>query len=247
MGREEDYDMQDEGGGVQIETLNEKIENRRYTGKEKDSYIPKMKTNTFQVGRNNSKKEDFIGYMTMLWPYLIITIVLFFGSLVMGYVSAANFPHIAENLMKEFSSRFAPILTMSPICILITIFLNNTFVSLVSLVLGIAVGIFPILFIASNGYFVGMVSYLVGQQKGFVFILFALLPHGIVELPTIFLSASIGLRLGHHVFLSLIGRPTEVRKEIKKGLNFYFSLIMPLLLIAAIIETFITPLILSFI
>ena len=34
-------------------------------------------------------------------------------------------------------------MTMGPIYILITIFLNNTFVSLISLVLGIAVGIFP--------------------------------------------------------------------------------------------------------
>ena len=247
MRREEDYGMRSEGEVVQIETRDERMENKKYARKEKDYYIAKMEANTFQVGRNNSKKDDFIGYMSMLWPYLIIIIFVFIGSLLMGYASAANFPHMAENLMKEFSSRFAPILTMSPIYILITIFLNNTFVSLVSLVLGIAVGIFPILFIASNGYFVGMVSYLVGQQKGFVFILLALLPHGVVELPTIFLSASIGLRLGHQVFLSLIGRPTEVRGEIKKGLKFYFSLIMPFLFIAAIIETFITPLILSFI
>jgi stage II sporulation protein M len=247
MGREENYGMRGEGEVLQIETRDERMENRRYAGKEKDSYIAKMEANTFQVGRNNSKKDDFIGYMSMLWPYLVIIIFVFFGSLLMGYASAASFPHMAANLMKEFSSRFSPLMTMGPIYILITIFLNNTFVSLISLVLGIAVGIFPILFIASNGYFVGMVSYLVGQQKGFVFILLALLPHGVVELPTIFLSASIGLRLGHQVFLSIIGRPTEVRGEITNGLRFYFSLIMPFLFIAAIIETFITPLILSLI
>jgi stage II sporulation protein M len=247
MVREEDYGMLGEGEVVQIETLDERIGNRRCTGKEKDSYIAKMEANIYQVGKNNSKKDDFIGYMNSLWPYLVIIIFVFFGSLLMGYASAASFPHMADNLMKEFSSRFAPLRTMSPIYILIAIFLNNTFVSLVSLVLGIAVGIFPILFIASNGYFIGMVSYLVSQQKGFIFILLALLPHGVVELPTIFLSASIGLRLGHHMFLSLTGRPTEVRGEIKKGLKFYFSLIMPFLFIAAIIETFITPLILGFI
>jgi stage II sporulation protein M len=230
MGREEDYGMLGEGEVVQIETLDERIGNRRYAGKEKDSYIAKMEANTCQVGKNNSKKDDFIGYMSILWPYLVIIIVIFFGSLLMGYASAASFPHMADNLMKEFSSRFAPLRTMSSIYILIAIFLNNTFVSLVS-----------------NGYFVGMVSYLVGQQKGFIFILLALLPHGVVELPTIFLSASIGLRLGHHMFLSLIGRPTKVRGEIKKGLKFYFTLIMPFLFIAAMIETFITPLILGFI
>ena len=93
----------------------------------------------------------------------------------------------------------------------------------------------------------GVISYIVGQQKGFLFILLALLPHGIIELPMVFLSASIGLRLGHHVFLYLIGRPTEIKREFKEGLKFYFHWIMPLLFVAAIIETFITPLILSLI
>jgi stage II sporulation protein M len=136
---------------------------------------------------------------------------------------------------------------MSPLYILLMIFLNNAFVSLVSLVLGIALGVLPILFIASNGYFVGVISYIVGQQKGFLFILLALLPHGVIELPMVFLSASIGLRLGHQVFLYLIGRPTEVIKEFIRGLMFYFLLIVPLLFVAAIIETFITPVIISFV
>ena len=64
MGREEDYGMRSEGEVVQIETLDERMENRRYAGKEKDSYTAKTEANTFQVGRNNSKKDDFIGYMT---------------------------------------------------------------------------------------------------------------------------------------------------------------------------------------
>ena len=109
MGREENYGMRGEGEVLQIETRDERMENRRYAGKEKDSYIAKMEANTFQVGRNNSKKDDFIGYMSMLWPYLVIIIFVFFGSLLMGYASAASFPHMAANLMKEFSSRFAPL------------------------------------------------------------------------------------------------------------------------------------------
>jgi stage II sporulation protein M len=61
----------------------------------------------------------------------------------------------------------------------------------------------------------------------------------------VFLSASIGLRLGYHVFLYLIGRPSELKKESIQGLKFYLQWIMPLLFVAAIIETFITPLILN--
>lgn len=206
-----------------------------------------LQANIVTGTRKYSRRFELSEYIRILWPYLVIIIFVFFGSLIAGYVSAANFPSMADTLMKGFSARFGPLLTMSPLYIMLTIFLNNSFVSLLSLVLGMALGIFPLIFIAFNGFFVGVISYIVGQQKGFLFIFLALLPHGIIELPMVFLSASTGLRLGYHVFLYLIGKPTELKKEFIEGIKFYFQLIVPLLLVAAIIETFITPLILSFI
>jgi stage II sporulation protein M len=138
-------------------------------------------------------------------------------------------------------------MSMSPLFIMFAIFLNNAFVSLLFLVLGLALGVLPVLFIAFNGYVVGVIAYLAAQEKGLLFILLALLPHGILELPMVFLAASIGLRLGHQVFSALIGRPTQIKREFKEGLIFYFRWILPVLFVAAVIETFITPLILSFI
>lgn len=206
-----------------------------------------LQANIVTGNRKYSRRFELSEYIRILWPYLVIIIFVFFGSLIAGYFSAANFPSMADTLMKGFSARFGPLLTMSPLYIMLAIFLNNSFVSLLSLVLGMALGIFPLIFIAFNGFFVGVISYIVGQQKGFLFIFLALLPHGIIELPMVFLSASTGLRLGYHVFLYLIGKPTELKKEFIEGIKFYFQLIVPLLLVAAIIETFITPLILSFI
>lgn len=127
------------------------------------------------------------------------------------------------------------------------IFLNNAFLSLLFLVLGLALGVLPVLFIAFNGYIVGVIVYLIAQERGLLFILLGLLPHGILELPMVFLAAGIGLRLGHQVFSALIGRPTQIKREFKEGLMFYFRWILPLLLVAAIIETFITPILLSLI
>jgi stage II sporulation protein M len=229
MEKEDGYDFQERTERVPTETSD------REKGKEEHD----------ASGKDYSRKTELLGYVRILWPYLVVIVFIFFGSLITGYASAASFPSMADTLMKGFSSRFGPLLTMSPLYIVLTIFLNNSFVSLLSLVLGMALGIFPILFIAFNGYFVGVISYVVGQQKGFLFILLALLPHGIIELPMVFLSASTGLRLGYQVFLYFIGRPTEIKKEFIKGLKFYFQVIMPLLFVAAIIETFITPIILS--
>ncbi len=247
MEKEDDYDLQEITERTRTDISDREKGNEEYDALEKDVTPIYRKANINPGSRKYSEKIEFFEYIRILWPYLVIIIFVFFGSLIAGYASAASFPSMAETLMKGFSARFGPLLTMSPLYIMLTIFLNNSFVSLLSLVLGMALGIFPLIFIAFNGYFVGVVSYIVGQQKGFLFIFLALLPHGIIELPMVFLSASTGLRLGYHVFLYFIGKPTELKKEFLGGLKFYFQLIMPLLLVAAIIETFITPLILSLI
>jgi stage II sporulation protein M len=195
----------------------------------------------------HSKKVGFTGYLRFIWPYVFIITFIFIGSFLAGYISVESFPDLANNLMKSFSSRFGPLLEKGPLEIMLTIFLNNAFVCLISLVLGLFLGVIPLILIAFNGYLVGVVSNIVEQQKGLLYIFLALLPHGIVELPMVFLSAGIGLRLGHQVFSSFFGMPTEIRREFKEGLIFYFRWIVPLLFFAAVIETFITPLILSLI
>ncbi len=209
-------------------------------------YIEKRGRNSWPRKEKSSILSGFTSYVRFIWPYLLIITVFFFGALVAGYIWAANFPGMAAGVMEGFSSRFQPLLQMDPLSIMVAIFLNNAFVSLISLVLGLALGILPILFIVFNGYLIGVISYLVAQERGFLFIFLALLPHGILELPMVFLSAAIGLRLGHQVISALLGNETEIKREFIEGLKFYIFWILPLLLLAAIIETFITPLILSF-
>ncbi|MGI5992752.1 MAG: stage II sporulation protein M [Methanosarcina sp.] len=255
--KEEDYNLEDIG--AQAEISKEKIQtgipegemkNREHAAEEnaeeKDSLLG---SNVAEPLRNHRKdpKKEFTRYVRFIWPYAVIMAFVFFGALVIGYSSAASFPSMADALRESFSSRFESIMKMSPLFIMLTIFLNNAFVSLLFLILGLALGVLPLMFIAFNGYLVGVIAYLAAQEKGLLFILLALLPHGILELPMVFLAAGIGLRLGHQVFSALIGKPTQIKREFKEGLIFYFHWILPLLLVAALIETFITPLILSFI
>ena len=244
MEKEGDYNLEE--GGVQAGTPQEEMENREYAAEEKELLPGSKRAETWRNDRKGPKK-GFMEYVRFIWPYAIIMAFVFFGALVTGYSSAASFPSMADTLRESFSSRFESILTMNPLFIMLAIFLNNAFVSLLFLVLGLALGVLPVVFIAFNGYLVGVIAYLAAQERGLLFILLALLPHGILELPMVFLAAGIGLRLGHQVFSALIGKHTRIKREFKDGLIFYFRWILPLLLVAAIIETFITPVILSFI
>jgi len=111
------------------------------------------------------------------------------------------------------------------------IFSNNVYVSFLSIVLGIFLGIVPLLISIFNGYIIGFVVNRVSDQEG-LSILWQLLPHGIFEIPAIMISVGLGLTLGSFMF-----KEGESRKNIIKNVALSFILIVvPLLIIAAIIE-----------
>ncbi|MDI9393894.1 MAG: stage II sporulation protein M [Euryarchaeota archaeon] len=241
---EEDY-LREKKGEVRPETPDG--EEEKIFSPEENSFLADSREMKSSHGeRDSSRFSEFRGYLHFILPYFLFITFVFSGSVFAGYTSSESFPDMADKLMEGLSSRFAPLLAMPPVFIMLGIFLNNAFVSLLFLVLGLAFGILPLLFIAFNGYIVGVISHIVAQEKSPLFIVLALLPHGIVELPMVFLSAGIGLRLGQQVFSAFMGKHTEIKIEFKEGLRFYFRWILPLLFLAAIIETFITPLIVSF-
>ena len=114
MEREEDYNLQEKKAGVQTETPEGEIENRGYAREEKDFLTGNKEAETWPEGGKSSKKSGFAEYLRFIWPYFLIITFVFFGSLVAGYVSAASFPDMADNLVEGFSSRFGPLLEMKP-------------------------------------------------------------------------------------------------------------------------------------
>jgi stage II sporulation protein M len=83
------------------------------------------------------------------------------------------------------------------------------------------------------------------QKEGLLYLLAGILPHGIIELPTVLVSIGLGFRLGYLLILSILGERVDLRGEMKTAVRILIRWIMPLLLIAAAIETFITPIAIS--
>ena len=186
---------------------------------------------------------EVMAYLIPLRPYLVVIITLFLLAMAAGYVSGYLDPSIIDELMGQFEETYGWIAEESPIMIMLFIFANNTLNSFIAMMLGILFGIWPVIFILVNGFFIGVVIFSSVQEYGILVILFALLPHGIIELPMIFISASIGLRLGVLAFQKIFNiKEKEIRfkYELFSAIKFFFMVIVPLLFIAAIIETFIT-------
>jgi stage II sporulation protein M len=113
------------------------------------------------------------------------------------------------------------------------IFSNNLRASFMAMVLGIGIGIFPLITLVVNGYLLGFVSREAANIGG-LSILWQLVPHGIFELPAIIFSIGIGFKIGVDLFGEKIKE--GLGYNFREGLRFFAFVILPLLIIAAIIE-----------
>jgi stage II sporulation protein M len=115
------------------------------------------------------------------------------------------------------------------------IFLNNFKASLIGMILGVFVGIFPLINAISNGAVLGLVSRLSVNEQG-LSSLWKLFPHGIFELPAIFISLGLGMKIGSFVFEKK--KIKALKHYVIESLRVFVFVILPLLIIAAIIEGF---------
>jgi stage II sporulation protein M len=180
-------------------------------------------------------------YFRELKPYMVASLLLIVAGAIFGIVSSMHFPEIAgarSEALKEFSRLF---LGLSKPYLALAIFLNNSLKTLVVIVLGIFAGLLPLVFLLVNGYVLGLVSYASLQSKGLSVFFLAVAPHGLFELPAILLGTSIGLMLGARAIQQMLGSEERaLGREVARGLRFFFIVIVPMLLLAALIEAFVS-------
>ena len=97
-----------------------------------------------------------------------------------------------------------------------------------------------------NGWLLAFVSVIVSEERSLGFVLAGLLPHGIFELPALILGEAAALSFGAVVILALFKkeRRSLLLPGLKQNLR-YLMVALALLVPAAIIETYVTPLLLT--
>lgn len=185
-----------------------------------------------------------MAYIRSIRVYIGISVMIFLATAIMGYVAAGSDPEFAASWMKELEA-LRWIMGLSPLMIMVVIFLKNLLACAMSVLLGLGLGIVPLLVVTSNGMLLGIVSYGAIQKAGVLYLLAGILPHGIIELPVVLTCIAIGFRLGHVLVLAILGEEEDVSGETKKAVLFLVKWVAPLLLLAAAIETFITPIAIS--
>ena len=144
-------------------------------------------------------------------------------------------------------SSFAKFLsTLHPLLIMVLIYVKNAVALLLSFGLSPLLGIVPVLTLVVNGMVISAISVVVSQEESLGFLLAGLLPHGIFELPAIIIGEAAALSFGAVMIMALVKKESRelLPRRIKKSLR-YLMVALILLAPAAIIETFVTPLLLD--
>lgn len=177
--------------------------------------------------------------------WFLIALFLFGSGLILGLSTPTTILDLfAEDVaaFEEMADLLAPLPQLS---IFILIFGKNVSVILMSFVFSPIFCLVPVLALFMNGWIIGLISTVVIEEKSLGYLLAGLLPHGIFELPALIMGEAVALSFGATVLLALLKK--ERRKLLLPNLRQhlrYLAIAITLLLPAAIIETYVTPLLL---
>ncbi len=178
--------------------------------------------------------------------WILIAIFLFGIGLALGLAPLPSTPTIiSEDIaaVEELAGLLASL--PLPVVVLI-IFIKNAVVLLISFLFSPILCLVPILILIVNGWVLSLVSVVVVQETSPWFLLAGILPHGIFELPAFIIGEAAALSFGVMAIMALFKRErrNQLLSNLKQNLK-YLAIALALLVPAAIIETYVTPLLLN--
>jgi len=194
-----------------------------------------------------------IAYLYTLKWYIVLNVSLFGLSFLSGILTGVLEPTLAEQMLQNVQSTIQDrvqsvegglsVLNVPAslyfLGFILLIFINNSVLSLVAMLLALIPPFFliPLGFVLSNGYILGIVVFY--TQSPLIAVI-GILPHGIIELPAILLATSMGTRLGWTTVKWLLRCGKNPREDIMNSLGAFFYLVVPMLVLASIVEVVIT-------
>lgn len=178
-----------------------------------------------------------------LW--VILAVILFGLGLAVGISSPAGAAALSTDVasLQKLSEFLA---TLPLPAVFVVILFKNVLALLFSFGLSPFLCLVPILALVTNGWLIGLVSNTVLGEKSVTYLLAGLLPHGIFEIPAFIMGEAVALSFGVSMIVYLFKKNSREMLMANFRRNFrYFVIALILLIPAAIMETFVTPLVLK--
>jgi stage II sporulation protein M len=173
---------------------------------------------------------------------ILFAALIFVLSAGAGAMLVMQDPTIGESFMQVLAEALdlEGLMEQGALAIAIALFLNNLQACIILFLGGVTFGILTIFVLATNGIVVGAVAQVVNELQGDLFVVAALLPHGIFELPALFIAGALGLMLAGSIRRELY-EDGDAAADARRYTVVFAKTVLPLLVLAAITEAFITP------
>ncbi len=173
------------------------------------------------------------------------SLAVFIAFFLIGCLLIAPNEELADPIMNLImESMGALVLSTDPVVLALEIFLNNLSAALFLFLGGAALGIITGYVLITNGLIIGVVVGYVANFKGIALSAASIVPHGIFELSAFFIASAMGFMLAESVYNEYCGMGDAAKTAKGLGLKF-LTIVIPLLFAAALIESFITPIVIS--
>ncbi len=172
---------------------------------------------------------------------IIVTFLLFFASITVGWVGSAQNPAIGEELMSLFEKEVAGQMDgTDPLDMSLKLFANNLQACILLFLGGATFGILTIFIMSLNGIVIGAIMELVHKDHTPLFVAAAIVPHGIFEIPAFIISGALGILLAQSLIAEWYGSGDSAVSAYAFA-RMFLTVVLPLVAVAACVEAFITP------
>ncbi|MDK2974951.1 MAG: stage sporulation protein [Methanofollis sp.] len=173
--------------------------------------------------------------------FLAVSVGVFLVGIAAGYALLLSGDPMAEQLIEMVRSGvFTDILGDPAAMLAVKIFLNNLQACILLFLGGATFGLLTLFILLSNGVVIGVFAGEIAERLGPLGLAAGLVPHGIFELPAIFIAAALGLGLARSLLADLSGTRDAAAEALRLG-GLFLRVVVPLLAVAAVVEAFITP------
>jgi stage II sporulation protein M len=177
--------------------------------------------------------------------YIVFSAVLFFIFFSLGVLFSAIYPELAKNSLESLVDSFSFLFDFSPIEMGIFLFLNNSIKILIFMLLGVFYALPTLFFLVINGWVLGYVIGVSFSEIGIKGIFYSVFLHGVFELSALFIGTALGISIGILFYqqtrekrFKIFPLPSKIKYFLISSLKIYLYLILPLLFIASLIETY---------
>ena len=144
--------------------------------------------------------------------------------------------------IEEGTQRLASAPEPAPAEAVLTGLINNLEACVLLLLGGASFGILTIFILSLNGILIGSIMEIVHKDHSFVFVAAAILPHGVFEIPAFILSGALGILLAQSLIAEWYHKG-DAAGDAGGYARLFILYVVPLVVIAAFVEAFITPVI----